>query len=455
MLNRRHLAIPVTAAMLSAVVALPAIVPAQDTPVERSVGTLSLIGEQQLANDLLVDDTLVGGLSGLDYDPETDSWIVLSDDRSDEAPARFYDATLTYDGTSFESVELTSAVTLLQEDGSPFPNSEAGGNVPDPESIRFDPESGNYFWTSEGSQELGIDPGVYITAPDGTFVAQQPIDDIFAANTAGETGIRDNGSFEGMTFSADGQSYFVSTEAPLFQDGPAPDGTAGGVHRITEYDRDGNVLAQYAYESDAVPNVPADALFSTNGITEILAVSDTTMLLLERGTVQQADETYVNNVRLYLVDLSGATDISGIDALVNADYTPAAKTLVEEFDGSNFTVDNLETLAWGPELESGNPSLVIGSDNNFNDSQVTQFLVFEVLPEGTGATPGTTPAGTPVSATPEVEIGTGQDQDIDQVTPEATPELDATPTTGTPEVEVGTGQDQDIDQVTPEASPSV
>ena len=415
MLNRRQLAIPVAAAILSAAVAVPALVPAQDATTERSVGSLRLIGEQQLPNDLMVDDTLVGGLSGLDYDPESDRWIVLSDDRSDEAPARFYEASLTYDESAFEAADLTDAVTLLQEDGSPFPNGDTGGNVPDPESIRFDPESDNYFWTTEGSQVLGIDPGVSITTADGAFVAQQPIDEVFAADTAGETGIRDNGAFEGLTFSTDGQSYFVSTEAPLFQDGPAPDGTAGGVHRITEYDRDGTVLAQYAYESDAVPNVPEDALFSTNGITEILAVNETTMLLLERGTVQLADETYVNNVRLYLVDLSGGTDISGIDALDGADYTPVTRTLIEEFDGSDFTVDNLEMLAWGPQLENGNPSLVIGSDNNFNPTQVTQFLVFEVLPADTDATPD--------AGTPEIEVGTGQEQDLDSMTPEASPSV--------------------------------
>jgi hypothetical protein len=401
---------------------LPQALAAQgDTAGITSVGSLRMIGQQDLPNDLKVDDTLVGGLSGLDYDPATDRWIVLSDDRSDEAPARFYDATFDYDDTTFTGAELTAAVTLLQEDGTPFPNAKAGGNIPDPESIRVDPQSGNYYWTSEGSQELGIDPGVYVTQPDGTFVARQPIDPIFKADVNGATGIRNNGAFEGLTFVPGGASYFVSTENPLLQDGEMPTGNDGSVNRITQYDRDGGVLAQYAYEADAVPNLTEGALFFVNGITEILAVTDTTMLVLERGTVQAADETYSNDVRLYEVDLTGATDISGIDALVGADYTPLSKRLIEEFDGSDFTVDNLETLAFGPLLESGNPSLVLGSDNNFSDTQVTQFLVFEVLPEGAAGTPAAgTPAATP-EGTPVVEVGTGQDQDQDNATPAATP----------------------------------
>jgi hypothetical protein len=417
------------------------------------IGSLRLIGEQQLPNDLLVDDTLVGGLSGLDYDPETDRWVVLSDDRSDEAPARFYEATFAYDDASFTSVELTAAVTLLQEDGTPFPNGEQGGNVPDPESIRFDPNGEDLFWTSEGSQELGIDPGVYVTAQDGTFVAQQPTDETFAADPAGETGIRNNGAFEGLTFAPDGQSYFVSAENPLFQDGDAPTGDNGGVNRVTQYDLEGNVLAQYAVETEAVPDAPADALFTTNGITEILAVTDTTMLLLERGTFQAADETYVNNVRLFLVDLSGATDIAGVESLVEADYTPASKTLIQEWAGTQEYVDNLETLAWGPVLESGNRSLVIGSDNNFNPTQVTLFLVYEVLPGGGAA--GTPPADSTPAGTPAAEVGTGLDQDPDSMTPVATIDASASPSAdGSPVVEVGTGQDQDVDSMTPEASPS-
>ncbi len=403
---------------------LPSALAAQDGAARESVGSVRLIGEQDLPNDLVVDDTLVGGLSGLDYDAASDSWIVLSDDRSDEAPARFYNATLTYDDTAFDRAELTAATTLLQEDGTPFPNADVGGNIPDPESIRIDPETGNYFWTSEGSQELGINPGVYVTEPDGTFVASQPVDEIFNADVNGETGIRSNGAFEGLTFSADGSSYFVSTESPLFQDGENATGDAGSVNRITQYDRDGGVLAQYAYEADAIPNVGEGALFSVNGITEILAVSDTTMLVLERGTVLAADETYSNNVRLYEIDLTGATDIAGIDALVGASYTPVSKRLVEGFDGSDFTVDNLETLAFGPDLASGNRSLVIGSDNNFSDTQITQFLVFEVLSGDAGTPVAGTPAaaGTP-QGTPVVGVPTGQDQDEDNATPVSTPEV--------------------------------
>ena len=42
-------------------------------------------------------------------------------------------------------------------------------------------------------------------------------------------------------------------------------------------------------------------------------------------------------------------------------------------------VDNIEGVSCGPRLANGNRSLVFVSDYNFNRSQVTQFLAFEVV----------------------------------------------------------------------------
>jgi len=43
-------------------------------------------------------------------------------------------------------------------------------------------------------------------------------------------------------------------------------------------------------------------------------------------------------------------------------------------------IDNIEGMSFGPDLPNGHRSLVLVSDNNFNPDQITQFLVFEVLP---------------------------------------------------------------------------
>ncbi|WP_434802466.1 esterase-like activity of phytase family protein, partial [Paracidovorax avenae] len=63
----------------------------------------------------------VGGISGIDYDPVHDQWVLLSDDRSAHQPARFYTARLHYRADALETPRLTGAVTLRQPGGEPFP----------------------------------------------------------------------------------------------------------------------------------------------------------------------------------------------------------------------------------------------------------------------------------------------------------------------------------------------
>jgi len=43
-------------------------------------------------------------------------------------------------------------------------------------------------------------------------------------------------------------------------------------------------------------------------------------------------------------------------------------------------LDNIEGISMGPVLANGNRSIVLVSDNNFADSQFTQFIAMEVVP---------------------------------------------------------------------------
>src|SRR5258706_15797769 len=62
-----------------------------------TIGSLRFLGATDVANDAQVDGTLVGGLSGIDYDPVSKEWAIISDDKSDHAPARFYLARIALD----------------------------------------------------------------------------------------------------------------------------------------------------------------------------------------------------------------------------------------------------------------------------------------------------------------------------------------------------------------------
>ncbi|MEJ7838207.1 MAG: esterase-like activity of phytase family protein [Thermomicrobiales bacterium] len=184
---------------------------------------------QTLETDLMFEETMVGGLSGIVFDATTNQWIALSYDRSDFQPARFYSLDIPYTAEAIEPVTVESVVTLLQANGEPYPSAIVGGNIPDPESIRIDP-----------------------------FVAQPSLPDVFDKE-AGETAEpRENLVFEEITFSVDGQSIWLSLEGPLYQEGSTATVEHGAVTRITQLDRSGEMLGQFTYELEPIPG-PADA----------------------------------------------------------------------------------------------------------------------------------------------------------------------------------------------------
>lgn len=359
---------------------LPTAITTPDT-----VSSMRLIGEQRLPWRMQFRDTMVGGLSGIDYDAAHGDWVMISDDRSEHNPARYYRARLSYDDKSFKSVELTSVVTLLQPDGKVYPSKENfrrhGGVVPDLEAIRVDPQNGNIWYTSEGDAPAGLPPFVRQAKPDGAFMSELALPDMFDVPADGKSGPRNNQSFEGLSFSPDGKTLWVSMEGPMIQDGPLPNPKAGAVNRITRFARDGKVLGQFAYPLEPIPAVPGKGKFADNGISEILALSDTRLLAMERSGVQADDGSYQDYVRIYEISTDGASDIQNLATLNGAAYTLVKKRLVLDLNQLKMPrVDNLEGISLGPTLPNGHASLVLISDDNFGKDQVTQLLLFELIP---------------------------------------------------------------------------
>ena len=366
---------------------------------ERSVSSLRLIGQQILPRRVAFGGTVVGGLSGIDYDAATQRYVLISDDRtttdSPNAP-RMYFADLAFDAASFTGVTLTSMFAMRQPDGNVYPK------VPDllaadPESVRFDPVSGNLLWVSEGQRTVVvatattpastilIDPFVREITPLGTHVRQYAAPAMFKMS-ATETGPRNNLVFEGLTVTPDRSKTVVITENALFQDGPTPTLTSGATSRITVYDRaSGVATAQFAYPLEKIQQAPVpEGQFSVNGATEILAVTDSKFLVLERSfSVGVAG----NQVRLYEIDVSNATNVLNIASLTDANATRVSKRLVLNFDTLKTQlggIANLEGITFGPKLANGHDSLVVVADDNFpaaaSTTDFNQFLVFEVLP---------------------------------------------------------------------------
>ena len=186
--------------------------------------SLRFIGEQQLAHQLQYKDSTVGGLSGIDYDVDTDTCILLSDERSRHNAARFYTATLDYDETSFNRVILNDVVYFIQQNQASSP--EQANEIVDLEDIRFDPLDGSIWYVSEGDRRLGLNPFIRQATRQGEFISELALHLMFSMYTDCELGPRDNLSFEGLSFSQNKQSLWVAMEGSLFQDGEVPTPTA-------------------------------------------------------------------------------------------------------------------------------------------------------------------------------------------------------------------------------------
>ncbi len=351
---------------------------------------IRLLGEQIVPNSLLFQGTVVGGLSSIDYDPRTGGYALICDDRSAIDPARFYTATFPVSAKGVGPVTFTGTKPLLRPDGTPYPpltrndpSKPQNEQTIDPEELRVDPWTGDYYWSQEGERTATtlIDPSIREARRDGKYVRDLPI----PANEkmTPTTGPRQNLVLEGLTFTGFGSLIASDVEGPLLQDGPESTRTTGGVSRITLQSRFGPVLAQYAYPQEPIFASPVpDGAFATTGVSSMLAVDQadpTKFLMMERSFVTGVG----NKVRVYEIDTKGATNVLNVQSLADAKHVKPVKKrfLFDAADLGLSTVDNLEGMTWGPKLPNGERSLIIVSDNNFSATQVTQFAALAVPSE--------------------------------------------------------------------------
>lgn len=382
-----HIALPskILAAIAAALLTTSCTTPLRwHAPTERTT-TISLrfIGEQTLPHRIEARGTTFGGISGIDYDESRDVFYLLSDDRSQNGPARFYTARIPISANALGQPDILGVATIKRPDGAlPGDAKTDPQHVLDPESVRLRRgvagAAETLLWTSEGDKRLNLSPFVREMKLDGTFIRELPTHPMFAMRP-GESGSRDNSTFEGMTLSRDGQSVWVAMEGPIYEDGATPSVANGGAPiRLTQYDvSSGKAIRQIAYAPDPIPHRPIPPTgFADNGVPEILMLDDHRMLVLERSFSQGVG----NSIRIYVIDTRDGTDTLNVTALKTDNHRVATKTIVINFDSLNLMrLDNSEAMSFGPRLPNGNRTLIVASDDNFNQRQINQFLAFEVL----------------------------------------------------------------------------
>jgi 3-phytase/alkaline phosphatase D len=332
---------------------------------------LSFIGQSSFNSTETFEGTTVGGLSGITYDAANNTYYAISDSRNNgNGSVRFYslDIDLSVLGASTPgAVDFTGVRFLADQNGTPF-----AANVSDTEGIALT-SGGNVFISSEGISPAVAQPFINrFDILEGLQNQVLAIPEKFEASADTTFGIRDNRGFESLTITPDEQFLFTATENALEQDGAPSTFNAGSACRILSYDLTTNSAgAEYLYNTD-----------NGTGISEILAIDENTLLVMERSVVN-----VLPSLKLYQVSLSGATDISAFDDIDNAPgITPVQKTLVAdlrspEFSSLGFTPDNFEGMTFGPTLADGSRSLILISDNNFGQYEgfgnLTRIAAFE------------------------------------------------------------------------------
>ena len=353
-----------------------------------NISGLKFVDEYVVPNGVEYGGTVVGGLSGIDYDKAKDEYYIICDDPSVKGPARFYTANILLNEQGIDSVVFTGMTPVLNAVGVPYPDiTKDLLHSADLESMRFDSVHQVFVRGSEGQRRIRDDaqsiqqPDIVAMDKNGRYI------DSFSlpANMrlqAVEKGPRHNSVFEGLDFADDYKSLFVSVEEALYEDAPkAGLGDSTSWVRFLKFDMTSKKqVAQYAYQIDAIP-YPANppGAFKINGVSDILYLGDEKFIVIERAYSTGRIPT---DIKIYLADAKGAENIAEIPSLkLQPAKKPIQKKLLLDMNNTlKRDIFNVEGVTFGPTLANGRRSLVLVTDNNFNAKEKTQFLLFEVLP---------------------------------------------------------------------------
>jgi hypothetical protein len=337
---------------------------------------IDFMGQANLPTGLLYNNTEVGGLSGITYNPEQQVYYAISDDSSNKNKARFYTLNIDLSSGSLPEtgVSVIGVTQLLTETGETFTKDSL-----DPEGIAF---SGNsVFIASEGNFYGNILDFIKEFSLQGKLLRSLPIPEKFRdKNWSKNQGVRSNLSLESLTITPDKNYLFTASENALIQDGEIANLDRGTPSRILRYNLQTNQPdREFLYFTDPLANSSFIAeQYDRQGLVDLLAIDQEHLISLERSFSLGLGYT----IKLFLVNLEKADNIQELESikLANSEIVPAEKTLLLNLNSLNILIDNIEGLTWGSPLPEGGRSLILISDNNFMSLQTTQIIALRINP---------------------------------------------------------------------------
>ena len=354
-------------------------VTANSKDTEITVAGYELIGTINIPTGTQFEETEIGGLSSITYDPARDVYYAISDDQGTIDPVRYYTLAIDLSDGQLDPGDITflEVTTILDPSGVPYAPTSL-----DPEGLTLAHE-GQLYFSSEGfaARTPPVDPFINRMNLNGRHNRSLIIPDKFLPDGTSTQGVRSNLGFESLNVTPDRRTLVTASEGALAQDGPAANLGQSSFARILEYRlSSGKPGAEYVYVVNPVAETPVpENQFRVNGLVELLPLDNLgTMLALERSFSVGA-EGGGNTIWLYEIRTQEATDVSGKFSLLNETFTPVTKRLILNVEEDlGIEPDNIEGMAFGPPLPDGRLPLILVSDNNFAVTQTTQFIMLAV-----------------------------------------------------------------------------
>lgn len=313
----------------------------------------------------------LGGFGSAIAHLEGNRYVLLPDrgpkDGASRFQCRFQIADLTLQGETLK-FELKETVILRDASGQPFLGDQHNlARRLDSEGVAISKQGTVYV-----SDEYG--PKILEFNRKGKLLRDFPIPEHFLiANPSGHPskeakagkGRSPNRGFEGLTRTPGGK-LVAMLQSPLLQDDPFD-----GVNtRILELDPQTLRTREFVYQRDG----------GKHGMNEILAISDTEFLVLERDTASGKNRF----CKIFRISTAAASDVSKV-AQLPATGLPKGIVAVSKtpfLDLTKFGLslpEKVEGLCIGPNLADGRRLLLVTTDNDFTEqpSQIYAFAVDE------------------------------------------------------------------------------
>lgn len=313
----------------------------------------------------LPDSSKFGSMSGLALDAKSGEWVAVIDDRA---------------GTRVAWLSIAATGGRLEVTPIQMQALTAGPGVDARVATQADLEAivalpdGTFLMGEEGhiTRDGVWPPAILQVTRDGVVTGVIGYPQEFQISADGKTGLRDNQGFESLTRTPGGR-VIAGLEQPLFSESTTST-TRGGDGRLIEFAPDGRgwkAGRQWRYlisPTPTVPGFPQPCGDGENGLVELLAVTDTMLLSMERSCwLDAAGAQAANTILIFAVTLEGTTARKTL-LLDLSTVTPKLSPALAH-------LDNFEGLAFGPVVD-GRRTLLVMSDDNFRQTQNTAFLLF-------------------------------------------------------------------------------